>query len=309
MQRTRPARRRARRAAAWLACVAALLACHAAAPPGERPVPSQLAVAERPAHRLLPLEGAHNLRDLGGYATRDGRTTRWGVLYRSDALSDLTDDDVAYLERLRLHRVVDFRSTAERERDADRLPATPELDVVYRPIQGDGLDPEALRRSILSGEATREQMTAMLVDGNRAFVTDFSDVYADFLRGLADPDNLPLLFHCTAGKDRAGFGAALALLALGVPRETVMQDYLLTNAFSAEHTERMLRILRVVSFFRTDPEDVRPLFEARREYLQTAFDTIDAKYGDTDTYLRAALGVDEALQARLRANLLEPAGG
>jgi protein-tyrosine phosphatase len=298
------------RAAPWLGLVVALLACSAAPPPGERPVPSQLPAAERPDHRLLPVDGAHNLRDLGGYATRDGRVTRWGVLYRSDALADLTDDDVAYLERLRLRRVVDFRSQAERERDADRLPTTPQPDVVYEPIQGDGLDPEALRRSLLSGEAKREQMTAMLIEGNRAFVSDFGDVYADFLQGLGDPDNLPLLFHCTAGKDRAGFGAALALLAVGVPRETVMQDYLLTNDFSAEHTEHMLRILRVASFFRTDPEDARPLFEARREYLQAAFDTIDAKFGDTDTYLRQALGIDDALRARLRANLLEaaPAG-
>ena len=124
-------------------------------------------------------------------------------------------------------------------------------------------------------------------------------------RALGEPANLPLLFHCTAGKDRAGFGAALALLAVGVPRETVMQDYLLSNAFSAAHTERTLRVLRVVSFFRTDPDEVRPLFEARREYLESAFRAIDEDYGGTDAYLRRGLGVDDALLSRLRENLLE----
>jgi protein tyrosine/serine phosphatase len=84
-----------------------------------------------------------------------------------------------------------------------------------------------------------------------------------------------------------------------------MADYLLTNEFSADHTERVLRILQVFSLFRTDPEEVRPLFEARREYLQTAFDTIDAKYGGTDAYLHEGLRVDDALRARLQANLLE----
>jgi protein-tyrosine phosphatase len=148
-------------------------------------------------------------------------------------------------------------------------------------------------------------MHQMLIDANRAFVSDFGDVYSEFLYDLGDPERLPMLFHCTAGKDRAGFAAALALLAAGVPRDTVMQDYLLTNGFSAEHTESTLRILRLVSFFRTAPEDVRPLFEARREYLQTAFDTIDEKYGSTDAYLRQGLGADDALLARVRANLLE----
>jgi protein-tyrosine phosphatase len=298
-------RQQGTRGARWTAIALLGLACGGAPPPDDRPIPARLPAAERADHRRLPVEGAHNLRELGGYATRDGLTTRWGVLYRSDALSDLSDDDVAYLDRLALRRVVDFRSDPERERDAVRLPATPGLEVMLRPIQGDGLDPEALRQSILSGEATREQMSGMLIQGNRAFVTDFSDVYADFLRALAEPANLPLLFHCTAGKDRAGFGAALALLAVGVPRETVMADYLLTNEFSADHTERVLRIVQVFSLFRTDPEEVRPLFEARREYLQTAFDTIDAKYGGTDAYLHEGLRVDDALRARLQANLLE----
>ncbi|MGH0032182.1 MAG: tyrosine-protein phosphatase [Myxococcota bacterium] len=284
---------------------ALLLACSSSAPPDARPVPSELPAAERETYRRLPVDGAHNLRDLGGYATADGRTTRWGMLFRSDALAGLTDDDLRYLERLRLRRVIDFRSALERERDPDRIPAIPGLEIVLSPIQGDALDPAELQERILGGEATAREMTGMLVDGNRAFVTDFSDVYADFLHGLADADHLPTLFHCTAGKDRAGFGAALALMAVGVPRETVMRDYLRTNEFSADHTERVLTILRFVSFFRTEPDDVRPLFEARREYLQTAFDTIDEKYGDTDGYLRQALGADDALLARIRTNLLE----
>jgi protein-tyrosine phosphatase len=130
-------------------------------------------------------------------------------------------------------------------------------------------------------------------------------VYARVLRDLADPSNLPTLFHCTAGKDRAGYAAALVLLALEVPRETAMRDYLHTNQFSAAKTASLLRVIRIVSLFRTDPENVRPLFEARETYLGAAFDTIDSEYGGTDAYLRQALGVDDALRARLRSNLLE----
>lgn len=297
---------RIRPARAIAACALAL-ACGGLPAPEERAIPAQLPEALRDAGRQLPVEGAHNFRDLGGYATADGRRLKWGVLYRSNALADLTDDDLAYLARLGLQRVVDFRSPAERERDPDRLPASPDLDVVLRPIQGDALDPAELRDRLLAGEGSADDWQRMLVEANRAFVRDFGGVYAAFLRDLADTDELPLVFHCTAGKDRAGFAAAVALLAAGVPRETIMRDYLLTNELSADHTGRVLRLLRIFSLFRARPEAVRPLFEARREYLQAAFDAIDADFGGTDAWLRDGLAADAELLARVRANLLDPA--
>jgi len=287
-----------------LACAAiAVVGCREAPPPEERPIPAELPSAERESHRRLPVEGAANLRDLGGYATSDGRSLRWGALYRSDALADLSDADVAYLGRLGLRQVVDFRSEAERERDPDRLPTGPR--VVLLPIAGEGLDPRDLQDRLLAGDVSAEEAAAWLVEGNRAFVDEFRETYGTFLRDLADPDHLPTLFHCTAGKDRAGYGAALVLLALDVPRETALHDYLLTNAFTEDKARGLLRMIRIVSLFRADPDDVRPLFEARESYLGAAFAEIDERYGGTDAYLRDALGVDAALRERLRANLLE----
>ena len=280
----------------------ALLACDGEIPPEQRLIPAELPPAAREAQRRLPVYGAANLRDLGGYATRDGRALRWGVLYRSDALNDLDDEDVAYLGRLKLSRVVDFRSDAERERDPDRLPdgVTAEL----APIAGSGLDPAELQDRLMSGDVTADQAAAWLVDGNRAFVGEFRDVYARFLHELADPANLPMLFHCTAGKDRTGYAAALVMLALDVPRETAMRDYLLTNQFMERKTRSLLRLIQIASLFRADPDQLMPLFEARESYLGAAFAAIDEAHG-TDVYLRDALGVDDALRERLRANLLE----
>jgi protein-tyrosine phosphatase len=293
----------------WLAALlffaAAVPACTRHAPPEARAIPGTLPAAEREAARILPLDGAHNARDLGGYAAEDGRHVRWGLLYRSDALGDLSAEDVAYLGRLGVREVVDFRSDPEREREPDRLPASPALHVVRRPIFGEALDPRALRDRLLSGHARADEMRSLLVEANRAFATNFAPVYAGFLRDLADPTNLPALFHCTAGKDRAGFAAAALLLALGVPRETVMQDYLLSNAASESSTRRTLWLVRVFSFFRTDPDDARPLLEARPEYLQAAFDTIDSRYGGDEAFLRNGLGLDPATLTRLRTNLLE----
>lgn len=283
----------------------ALVACSTALPPDQRVLPIDRPASERDAGRLVPLEGAHNFRDLGGYETTDGKRVKWGVLYRSDALGKLTDDDIATLSRLRLRRVVDFRSELERDHEPDRLPENPGPIVAWSPISGDVLDPAELQQMILSGDATEEEMSRLLVVANQSFISEFSDVYANFLRNLAQDENLPTLFHCTAGKDRAGFGAALALMAVGVPRETIMQDYLKTNAYTAEHTESRLQLIRWASLFRADPAAIRPLLEARPEYLRAAFDTIDARYGSTEAYLREGLGIDAETQAQLRAKLLE----
>ncbi|MBK7171445.1 MAG: tyrosine-protein phosphatase [Gammaproteobacteria bacterium] len=145
----------------------------------------------------------------------------------------------------------------------------------------------------------------MLIEGNRRFVTDFGAAYARFLRELAEADNLPLVFHCTGGKDRAGFAAALALLAVGVPRETVIEDFLKTNTYTADRIARNLLILRVVSLFRTDPELARPLLGVERAYIEAALDTIEREYGGVENYLRNELGIDDDTLSKLRANLLQ----
>jgi protein-tyrosine phosphatase len=111
--------------------------------------------------------------------------------------------------------------------------------------------------------------------------------------------------HCTAGKDRTGFAAAAVLRTLGVPLETVYEDFLLTNHYTAAEIERTLWIIRLVSLFRTDPEQVRPVLGVERAYLEAAFGAIDEQYGSFDTYRRDALGLDDAETAAFRRLALE----
>jgi protein-tyrosine phosphatase len=288
---------------AWVFLLSSLvLACTGPLPPEQRVIPSTLPETSREAARRLPLEGAHNFRDVGGYATSEGRQVRWGVLYRSDKLSELTDDDVAYLSRLSLQRVIDFRSDGERQRDPDRLPDA--VDTTLLPIEGEGLDPSQIEALIREGDA--EATAQILVTGNDAFVRSFSPQYRAFLLALAEPDNLPLLFHCTGGKDRAGFGAALALMAVGVPRDVVMSDYLLTQEYTADVTAQRIRNIRLMTLWSMDTEAIAALSSARPEYLQAAFDAIDDQYGSTEAYIRDGLGIDATTLARIRTNLLEP---
>jgi protein-tyrosine phosphatase len=256
------------------------------------------------AERRLPLQGPDNFRDLGGYATADGRRVRWGRLYRSNDLSQLTRDDLKYLSRLGLTIVCDFRSERERLQKPNRAiePEPPvSLDL---PVDAEGVDPDALQERIRTGGIAALWTENLMHTAYRSFVSDHSARWAAMLRRLAQPESLPALVHCTAGKDRTGFAAALVLLSLGVPEETVFEDYLMTNHYRAAFQRFVLRWVPFYSFFRTEPDDLLPLLEARREYLQTSLDAIDELHGSLDAYLTDEVGVTPEIRAALHANLL-----
>jgi protein-tyrosine phosphatase len=256
------------------------------------------------AERLLPLEGTDNFRDLGGYATRDGRRVRWGLLFRSNQLSGLTRQDLDYLSRIDIRLVCDFRSDRERSSEPNRVlePGPPvTLDL---PVEQEGVDPAALQNRIRTGGITALGIEVMMERAYRAFVTDHSERWAAMFRRITEPGNLPTVVHCTAGKDRTGFASALILLTLGVPEETVFEDYLLTNHYREGFERYVLRWVPLYSLFRTRPEDLLPLLEARREYLQTSLDAIEELHGSLDRYLEDALGVTPAQRISLERRLL-----
>ena len=266
--------------------------------------PESTAASLVTAERRLPLQGPDNFRDLGGYATADGHHVRWGRLYRSNDLSGLTRDDLEYLSRIGLRLVCDFRSDGERRQKPDRViePEPPlGLDL---PVDLEGVDPGVLREKIRTGGIAALGVEKLMNKAYRSFVSDYSARWAAMLRRLARPDSLPALVHCTSGKDRTGFAAALVLFSLGVPEETVFEDYLMTNHYRAAFQRFVLRWVPLYSFFRTEPDDLLPLLEARREYLQASLDAIDELHGSLEAYLEHELGVTPEIRAALRENLL-----
>jgi protein-tyrosine phosphatase len=277
-------------------------------PPDRRPYLA-LAAAEGGtvvvAERLLPLEGAHNFRDLGGYQTHDGRRVRWGRVYRSDHLGDLTDADLAYLERLGIRTVCDFRSAVEREASPDRLGESGTPRTVNPDISDDRFAMDELRDRILSGDLGDTDFGNLLIEGNRAFARDYTEQYARFLRLVENPSDLPLVFHCTAGKDRAGFAAFVLLRALGVPEKVAVEDYLLTRPYTQANVDKTLTTIRFASLFRTDVERIRPLLGVEPAYIQAAIDTVGSEYGSMDAYLEQGLGLTPAKRAALQDLLLE----
>ncbi len=255
--------------------------------------------------RHLALEGAPNFRDLGGYATSDGRHVRWGQFYRSDDLSALTDADLEKVSALGLKLVCDFRSEAEKQAEPDRLPAASPPAVADLAIGAESFMVNDLRERIGSGDLEGLDLRAMMIEGNRQFATTFAPQYAAMFDRVTKPENRPALVHCTAGKDRAGFASAMILSVLGVPRETVMEDFLLTNHYTRRATDRMLFLIEVTSLFRTDGEQLRPLFGVEPAYLEAAFQAIDERWGSFDEYRREALGLDDAELEAFRAAVLE----
>jgi protein-tyrosine phosphatase len=260
---------------------------------------------EHVKRRHVALEGANNFRDLGGYATADGRTVRWGLLYRSDNLSHLTDADLATLSRLGIKLVCDFRSAPEKAAEPDRLPAESPPQVAELAIFDESFSPSAFRERLMSGDLEDLDLRQALTDANRLFATRFAPQYAEMLELVSRPAELPALVHCTAGKDRAGFASAVILRTLGVPEETVFEDFLLTNHYTADYIERTLWTIRLASLFRVDPEQVRPVLSVERGYLAAAFEEIAEKYGSFDAYRREALDFSDAQTEAFRRLALE----
>ena len=257
--------------------------------------------------RDLGLTGMHNARDLGGYPAADARTVRPGLLLRSEALSNATPEDVAELEALGVRVVVDLRGESEIAifgrgpwtGTRAHLPIVDLTQTLFARMVGAGPDGEPL---------AEDEVVKVMIEMYRQFVADES-CRASFASALAlitgqATQGTPILFHCTAGKDRTGWLSALVLSALGTDRETVIADYLLTGerASQGRGAEARAKLVAAVRGLVGDRQPIAPLLDLRREYLQAAFDEAETAYGSMDALLREGLGVDVD---RLRATLLD----
>jgi protein-tyrosine phosphatase len=274
--------------------------------PGKRPYLALVPDHGKPtivAERRIALEGDANFRDLGGYRTKDGRTVRWGQIYRSGELDALTDADLATVDGLGIKLVCDLRAPSEIELAPDRSPTGSET--ISIPVTDDSQDPVKIREQVLAGDVSALGAPGeLLTDAGKAFPTKYAREYTKVMARLMDTKFRPALVHCSAGKDRAGLASALVLLTLGVPEKTVMQDYLLSNTFRAAENARAVTGVQAL----LDPEGVeviKSLVEVRPAYLQASLDTMRKKYGSIDGYLRKGLGISDAKRARFQRQMLE----
>jgi protein-tyrosine phosphatase len=249
------------------------------------------------AERTLLLPGGVNFRDVGGYRTADGRAVRWGQVYRAGSLAELTDDGVVALGALGLRLACDLRSADELARHPDRLP--PGATHAHRPIVG---EVSRLRR-VVALYRKRHRVQELLEEVYRVMLDQNGPTFAGVLRLAADPANRPLVIHCTAGKDRTGLAVALLLLALGVPEETVVADYTLSNyAFDVLATRMRPEMARLYSLGFGEVQ-LQPFLLAEARTLRGALAYVRRRYGSVDWYLQRA-GLSDDTVATLRDGLL-----
>ena len=233
--------------------------------------------------RLLPIKSAYNFRDLGGYTGTDGRTVKWRKLIRSGDFSELLETDLSYLSGIPLLSVVDFRSEKEVESVPNSIPST--VRNIYRfPIDAGNLVPQfkELTDMTVCLEEIYSQATKLMETLYKELVTTYNESYKSFFRILQN-DETPLLFHCTAGKDRTGVAAALVLSALGADRSVIYEDYLLTNkALQGKYDHLEEEYGLVASLFKS----------VKKEFLESAFNGIEEQYGSVRNYLTQELDVD-----------------
>ncbi|GAA3409959.1 tyrosine-protein phosphatase [Paenibacillus hodogayensis] len=263
--------------------------------------------------RIIPFEGTHNFRDMGGYPTIDGRKVKYGLFYRSDELSRLSEKDLESLQSLNIRTIFDYRDDDEAQKKPD--PVIPDVMNIRIPAIEAELRPRMNMPSDSESAGKEGYFFINLIKngffksfrGDETMTTLYTKLpiknpsYKRLMETIQNPDNLGLLHHCTAGKDRTGIGAALILLALGVPENTVMEDYLLTNETMKAFNRNLLERLAAHAD-EAELQNIGHMLEIKEAYMDAALGSIKQTYGDYETYFSEEFGLTksrrEALQNR-----------
>lgn len=269
---------------------------------------ASVSTAPAARERLLSLQGGCNFRDIGGYGTSEGRTVRWGQVYRAGVLSYFTENDHGSLQQLAVRSICDLRRAEEREREPTRWPgsAVPKL-LEWE----DGGGAPKIRTFAATRPSTAAGMFDAMIDLYRALPAWMAIRINGMFTCIADGAS-PLVVHCAAGKDRTGVAIAVLLRAIGVPAATVLEDYLLTN--ETGNFEEFIRSKHSTQLGLTDlhhpllsmPADVRRvLFSADAAFLQAAFAEIERAWGGIDGYLQNSVGVSAEVRRKVLDALVD----
>jgi protein-tyrosine phosphatase len=242
--------------------------------------------------RHLNLAGASNFRDIGGYPARDGRTVKWRQIFRSNHLGHLTEGDIAALRQLGVRSAFDFRGREER---LGAMCVHGDITVHSLPVEP--ITVATLRQRMVGGKTlTADDAVDVMRHSYRNYVTHNTQAYKTLFAHLIE-DRAPLVIHCTAGKDRTGFGAALILHTLGVASDVIDEDYLLTNRYYKRDPAAVSTDL---------PEAVTAvLAKVQGSFLAAALEAVRENYGSLDGYLSDGLGVGPRERKQLEAKYLD----
>ena len=243
--------------------------------------------------REVKLQGAVNFRDIGGYKTRDGKKVIMGLLYRSAALNTLTDADVAKIAALNIKYDFDFRGPYEVKTAPDKIPTG--TTRISLPAGSENVGDSNYMKNMAKFMKSDSFLISFYT-----VLTPYKDRYTPLFDSLiANKTASPILFHCTAGKDRTGIAAALILYALGVDEETIFNDYEATNYY--RRNENAKAIAQMTKYYGLDEKTATSMMGAKKEYIQSTFTTIKAQYGSVDNYLEKVMGLNSKKIIALRS--------
>lgn len=259
--------------------------------------------------RTIPLAGVKNFRDMGGYEAHDGRVMKWGHIFRSGHLSDMTEDCGTEMLARDIETVIDFRSDAEKKRHPVHWPDGWIPDYHPVPIGGNAAAwikelYDRLAKTSFPAKELRDQFIIAFETipiANKDGLKQFFDTLIDKHKGNA------MLFHCTAGKDRTGIAGALLMRALDINDEQIMEDFLRTNkAVNLEETSATVaEWLSTKSGQTIQPDDVLPLVGVEADFLKASYRKISKEFGSLDTYLTEGLGLTTERRDRLKELFLK----
>jgi protein-tyrosine phosphatase len=256
----------------------------------------------------LGMETVPNLRDVGGYKTRDGKTVARGVAYRSDTFNPMSAEEIKKLGRLVLKNDFDLRTNAEVKAMPDELPPRVEYHQINVLADEKGAAAAELEALLHQPKKANKvlgdgKIEAMFMQVYRAFITlpSAKQSYRKLFLDLANPEMAPAVFHCTTGKDRTGWAAAALLTLLGVPAETVMADYMRTNDYTLPQFQHAIDAFVAGGGERSIALAV---LGVKPEYLEASFDEMRKQYGSIEGYFSEGLGIDAEGQQALRERFL-----
>lgn len=245
-----------------------------------------------PEHPHSLLTKQPNFRDIGGIPASNGKVVKRGMLYRSGDLSRLTEEDIRRIEEIGIRMIIDFRS----DRELLNYP-TPPIATVREKKRIQIIDSARDTAERMLAENDASGLETILIKDYRRMANDHQDDFREFLRVLALTDQLPLMYHCAAGKDRTGLATYLLLIALGVSPEEARKDYMLSNFYLKPVADRVIH--KVKEAGNPNSNILRPLMEVRDEYLDAALDEIENQFGTADCFLTEILKVNQiVLQTR-----------
>jgi protein-tyrosine phosphatase len=251
--------------------------------------------------RHVKLDGPVNFRDLGGYPTRDGRAVRWGRVYRSDSLEALTPADLDRLDEIGVRLVCDLRRDEESAAAPSRIEGHGDVRIEHLPIGGIAAETKDMAGRMLRGEIP-EVSVAMMADVYLTILDLHPDSFGTVIASAADPANLPMIIHCTAGKDRTGVASALLLAALGVEETAIASDYELSNELQAY--ARVAQVRPQLDAAGVEFAKVEAYFLAPPAVITATLVGLRKRYGSVHGYLTEHAGLDPAKLDTLKTHLI-----